>query len=189
MALYTGKGDAGTTKLFDSPSGVRVRKDDPIFEALGTSDELNTIIGWAKVEARRTKMDCLGRPMAGLLHEVQDALFTAQAELAGAPKHIPEQSVKDMETLIHFIEQVLPPITSFLVPGGTELSARLDIARTLARRVERRVVTVHESDTRAVSEHTRRYLNRLSSLLFALGRYVNYRSGIEELPPVYKANG
>lgn len=186
MSLYTGKGDQGTTKLFDSPQGVRHSKADPIFEALGTSDELNTVVGWAKVEAKRVGHVFLGKPLFAMLHDVQDALFTAQAELAGAPKHIPEDAVKKIETTIHFIEKVLPPITTFLVPGGTELSVRLDIARTLARRLERRVVTVHESGERAISPHTKRYLNRLSSFLYALVRLVNQEAGIVEAPPAYK---
>ncbi len=186
MNLYTGKGDDGTTKLFDSNKGQRHSKGDPLFEALGTSDELNTVIGWAKVQAQTQGATFLDRSIADMLHDIQDALFTAQAELAGAPKHIPEDAVKKLETTIHFISKVLPPITTFLVPGGTELSVRLDIARTLARRVERRVITVHESGERLISEHTRRYLNRLSSFLYALVRFVNQEAGITEAPPAYK---
>lgn len=185
MSLYTGKGDQGTTKLFDTKSGVRISKGDPVFEALGTLDELNTVIGWAKVRAREEGIVLLGGLMADMLHEVQDALFTAQAEIAGADKHIPRERLEEMQTTIHFIEKALPPITTFLVPGGTELSSRIDIARTLSRRAERRVVTLHESGDRITHEDTRAYLNRLSSLLYAMVRYVNHQSGVDEAPPAY----
>ena len=80
----------------------------------------------------------------------------------------------------------MPPIKTFLVPGGTELSARLDIARAVARRAERRLVTLHESGERTVSESSRAYANRLSSLLYALTRLTNHRAGIVENPPQYR---
>lgn len=186
MALYTGKGDGGSTKLFDSPKGKRHSKSDPIFEALGTCDELNTIIGWAKARAKEEHLILFGKLFSKELHTVQDVLFTVQAELAGASKSVPKEVVEDMETSIHFIEKALPPITTFLVPGGTELSARLDIARTLARRAERRMVTLHESKERQTGEETRRYMNRLSSYLYACVRYVNHLHGVDELPPEYR---
>ena len=93
MALFTGKGDGGTTKLFDSEPGKRASKASPIFECLGILDELNTLVGWCKagcpedlvVQERRMKM---------ILHDVQDHLFTLQAEVAGAPKSVPLSSVE-----------------------------------------------------------------------------------------------
>lgn len=186
MALYTGKGDDGASSLFDSPKGVRTPKSDPLFEALGTCDELTSVVGWVKAHAKEETVDVLGEPLAKVLHGVQDVLFTIQAELAGAPKTVPETDVRAVEARIHFIEKTLPPITTFLVPGATELSARLDVARTLARRVERRVVSVHEAGVRSVGEGSRRYLNRLSSLFYALVRYVNHMSGAEENAPAYR---
>ena len=83
-ALYTGKGDGGTTKLFDSPQGVRVSKSSPIFEALGMLDELNTLTGWCKVACGTVAFQ--GRLYESILREVQDHLFTIQAEVAGAAK-------------------------------------------------------------------------------------------------------
>lgn len=185
MALYTGKGDDGSTKLFDSAKGKRITKSDPIFEALGTCDELNTVIGWAKTRAKEEHFILFGDMFFKSLHATQDILFTVQAELAGAKKSVSREVVEEMETTIHFIEKALPPITTFLVPGGTELSARLDVARALARSAERRIVALHESGERKVSEETRRYMNRLSSYLYACVRYVNYVHGVDELPPEY----
>ncbi|PCI30862.1 ATP:cob(I)alamin adenosyltransferase [Candidatus Kaiserbacteria bacterium] len=176
MALYTGKGDGGKSGLF---TGERLSKDEGIFEALGTVDELNTFVGWCKVACG---IDWLinERRTSDILLDVQHHLFTIQAELAGAEKGIPEESIKDMEFLIETIEGKLPKIVSFLIPGGNELSSRLDITRTVSRRAERRLI----SDG-SVSKNTLTYANRLSSLLYALVRFVNHNSNVEEKPPEY----
>ncbi len=186
MALFTGKGDGGTTKLFDSAQGQRVSKSSPIFECLGQLDELNTVVGWCKVAAP-DDFSVQGKAGADVLRDVQNYLFTIQAEVAGAKKSVPPDSVEQMSAFINGIEKELPEIKTFLVPGGTEFSARLDIARAISRRAERRLVTLHESGERAVSESSRAYANRLSSLFYALGRLANHRAGIVETPPEYKA--
>ena len=192
MAFFTGKGDKGTTKLFDTPQGQRVAKSSPIFECLGQLDELNTIVGWCKVEAQGKRQPVRSgkakgnREIVDILHEVQDHLFTIQAEAAGAHKSVPQSSVEVMRELINGIEKELPEIKSFLVPGGTELSIRLDIARAISRRAERRLVVLHESGERAISDSSRAYANRLSSLFYALARLVNHQAGISEKPPSYR---
>jgi cob(I)alamin adenosyltransferase len=185
MALFTGKGDGGTTKLFDSPPGVRVSKATPIFEALGMLDELNTLVGWCKAGSP-IELSSGSQSFRELLRDVQDHLFTIQAEVAGAGKQVPHKSVEKLSELIVAIEHELPPITTFLVPGETELSARLDIARAVSRRVERRLVALHESGDRAVSDSSRAYANRLSSLFYALARLANHRAGVQETPPSYR---
>ena len=171
--------------MFDSPQGVRVSKSAPIFECLGQLDELNSLVGWCKaacpddflVGEQKVKL---------LLHDVQNFLFTIQAEVAGAPKSVPNSSVEALGILIKGIEDSLPPVTSFLVPGATELSARFDIARSVARRAERRLVTLVESGDRDVSASSRAYANRLSSLLYALARLANRFGNADEKPPAYK---
>lgn len=185
MALFTGKGDDGSTKLFDSGPGKRASKANPIFECLGMLDELNTLVGWCKV-ACPENLVTQERAVRIILHDVQDHLFTLQAEVAGAPKSVPLSSTEMLGVLINRIESEMPAITTFLVPGGTELSARLDIARAVARRTERRLVALHESGERNVSESSRAYANRLSSLLYALTRLANHRAGIVENPPSYR---
>lgn len=184
MALFTGKGDGGTTKLFDSEPGKRVTKTSPVFETLGMLDELNTLVGWCKAGTPSDFM-VLEQKLKIVLHDVQNHLFTLQAEVAGAPKSIPLSSVEMLGVFINTIESKMPPIKTFLVPGATELSARLDIARAVARRAERRLVTLHESGERIVSESSRAYANRLSSLLYALTRYVNHTTGADEDAPAY----
>lgn len=185
MMFFTGKGDGGTTKLFDTPSGQRVTKSSSVFECLGQLDELNTIVGWCKVAAPRDLL-INDRPVGELLHEVQDFLFTIQAEVAGAQKSIPAGSVEALSARITSIEKSLPEVKTFLVPGGTEFSARLDIARAISRRAERRLVTLHESDERTINESSRAYANRLSSFFYALIRFANHRAGIVEESPRYR---
>jgi len=185
MAFFTGKGDQGTTKLFDSQSGQRVSKTSPIFECLGMLDELNTLAGWCKVAIPKD-FAVEGKIGKELLHDVQNHLFTIQAEVAGAPKSVPQESVKELSALINAIEKQLPEIKTFFVPGGTEFPARLDVARAVPRRAERRLITLHESGERAVSESSRAYANRLSSLFYALTRLANHHAGIQEQPPEYK---
>lgn len=177
--LYTGKGDGGTTKAFDTPSGQRISKASELPEALGSLDELNAFIGFTKVRAS-------GEPrIATTLRDVQEALFIVQAETAGADKRVTEDAVKKVEEIVNGIEKEIPPLKGFSIAGGTELSAMLDVARTLARRAERRIVGVKESGLRELSPHTMQYMNRLSSLLFALARLANHLAGVAEENPKY----
>ena len=185
--LYTGKGDDGTTKTFDCPSGKRISKDDPRVEALGALDELNSFLGMCKVEAEERGFALKQHGTCSeVIHGVQNTLFSVQAEVAGAPKTVSEEKTEHLESVIGDIEKELPPITTFFISGGSELASRLDVARTLARRAERRIVSLNASGTFTVTEHTRAYLNRLSSLLYALARLSNHISGIKEKPPQYE---
>jgi ATP:cob(I)alamin adenosyltransferase len=185
MAFFTGKGDSGTSKLFESEPGKRVSKSSPIFECLGMLDELNSLVGWCKAGAAEDIL-VSGQKMRLVLHDVQDHLFTLQAEVAGAPKSIPLSSVEKLGEFIKGIETRLPPVTSFLVPGATELSARLDMTRAVSRRAERRLVMLHESGERAITDASRAYANRLSSLFYALTRFINHLEGANEAPPSYR---
>jgi cob(I)alamin adenosyltransferase len=113
-------------------------------------------------------------------------LFVVQAELAGSDKSITAEKVSAAERVVDGIEKLLPPITTFFLSGGSVLSAKLDFARTLARRAERRVVAVKEEQKAQVSPETLVYLNRLSSLLYALARIASHIAGTEEIKPDYK---
>ncbi len=186
MAFFTGKGDDGTSGLADSPQGQRISKTSPVFEALGMLDELNTIIGWCKAGSP-ADFEIHERALRAVLHDVQDHLFTLQAEVAGASKSIPHSSVEALGAFISRIETEVPPVRTFLAPGATELSARLDVARAVSRRVERRLAALHEAGERTLSAPSRAYANRLSSLLYALARLANHRFEIEETPPAYRS--
>lgn len=191
MALYTGKGDGGTTKTFDAAPGVRISKASELPEALGTLDELNSYLGLAKVKAARlhdpkVPLGKSSRTTSSILADIQQTLFVVQAELAGAPKRVGKPKVTQSEYIINTIEMLMPPITNFTVAGGTELSATLDVARTISRRAERRVIGVEELGLRKISPNTKAYLNRLSSLLFALARFANEAAGLPRETPRYK---
>ena len=179
MALFTGKGDGGTTKAFDSAPGVRISKASPLPEALGTLDELNAFIGFVKMRATDSKR------IRDILKDTQEELFIIQAEMAGSDKRLPEGTVSKVEDIVNKIEEEIPPLKGFSIAGGTELSALLDVARTAARRAERRATAVHEEGIRELSDETKAYLNRLSSLLFALARLANAEAGVEEENPKY----
>jgi cob(I)alamin adenosyltransferase len=186
--LFTGKGDGGTTRVFGCDD--RISKASPLPEALGALDELNSFVGLCKVRAKQVQDS--GVVVSGatlhtseILRDVQETLFIIQAEVAGAPKSVGKEKVDETDAIVHAIEQELPPITTFSIPGGTELSALLDVARAISRRTERRLVAATESG-RALGEHTKAYANRLSSLLFALARLANHKSGISEEAPSYK---
>jgi len=197
MALFTGKGDGGTTRIFDTEQGKRISKASPVAEALGSLDEVNSFLGLAKVEAKRRGLYVGSEhpSFEHIIHELQEGLFIIQAEVAGTLKSIKPEKIVWMEDIINTIEKDLPPITTFFISGGTRLATLLDVSRTLARRAERRVVEVREpvgidgkikEDWRKVNEFSMKYLNRLSSILYALARLSNYKSGIKESAPTYE---
>jgi len=198
--LYTRKGDGGTTKLFGCEQ-KRISKSSATAEALGSLDEINSLLGLVKVRAKESGLAVKSlndEPVWRIVHAIQHNLFIIQAELAGADKRLGESKVKALEAVIDNLENELPPIKSFFVSGGTELGATFDYARTIARRAERRVVKIAEGEVGpqkseprgltsvAVGEPTRQYLNRLSSALYALARYSNFSAGIKEEAPTYE---
>jgi cob(I)alamin adenosyltransferase len=176
--LYTGKGDSGTTTAFGC-NQQRISKSSELPEALGALDELNAFLGLVKMRAIDSPR------IATAIREIQESLFIIQAETAGADKRVGKDTVLQVEKLVKEIEKEIPPIKGFSIAGGTELSALLDVARTLARRAERRIIAVKEMSLRDLSDETMAYMNRLSSLLFALARLANHLSGVAEENPKY----
>ena len=178
MALFTGKGDKGTTTAFGC-NQQRISKSSELPEALGSLDELNAFLGFVKMRsAGETRI-------TEALRDAQEVLFIIQAEVAGANKSVGEGVVKNIENIVNAIEKEIPKLKGFSIAGGTELSALLNVARTLARRAERRVIAVKELGLRELTPETLAYLNRLSSLLFALARLANHEAGITEENPKY----
>ncbi len=176
--LYTGKGDKGTTTAFDCDQ-QRISKSSELPEALGALDELNAFLGFAKMRATAESR------IKNALRDAQETLFIIQAEVAGADKRVGESAVKNIENIVNDIEKEIPKLKGFSVAGGTELSALLDVARTLARRAERRIIAVKEMHLRELTPETLAYMNRLSSLLFALARLANHLAGVAEETPRY----
>jgi len=205
MTLYTAKGDDGTTTTFGCDQ--RMSKSSAIAEALGTLDEANSYLGMCKVQSVADNFTLGDKKIANIVHELQDDLFIVQAEVAGADpiklrngagntNNVMKKKVKWLEGIIAEIEKELPPITTFFISGGTELASRFDFARTLIRRAERRVVGVHDSycakatkdkeGVQKVGKHTLAYLNRLSSILYALARFANHQHEVIEDAPDYE---
>lgn len=180
--LYTGKGDDGKTTTFGC--NQKISKSSAITEALGCLDEVNSFLGIVKVKAKELRITNYELSGQQIVENIQQNLFIIQAELAGSDKKISEDKVRECEKLISDIEKELPPIKTFFVSGGSELASLFDFSRTLARRAERRVVGVHD-DGQVLGEWTLVYLNRLSSLLYALARISNHYAGITETPPSY----
>lgn len=178
MSLFTGKGDGGTTKVFGCDQ-QRISKSSELPEALGALDELNAFLGFVKMRAAGESR------LKEAVRDVQETLFIIQAEVAGADKHVPENAVQNVEKMVNAIEKEIPPLKGFSIAGGTELSALLDVTRTLARRAERRLVAVEDAHVREVPPATKAYMNRLSSLLFALARLANHLAGVAEENPKY----
>lgn len=170
--LYTGHGDEGYTSLLGKD---RVPKYDLRPEAYGTVDEASSFMGVVRADpaaSGRTKK---------LILEAQRDLWILMGELATAPGvKLPTQMTADrvvwLEMETDKIGAEIPPLTQFVVPGDTAISAWLDVARTVIRRAERCVARVMHEDA-LENEEVIRYLNRLSSLLFALARYEEYLAG------------
>ncbi len=177
MRIYTRTGDAGETSLF---GGGRVPKDDPRVDAYGEVDELNAAIGLARAEGL-FDMDELAK-------ELQDQLFTVGAVLAtprgtkaaaAIPQVKPEWATR-MEQAIDGFDRELPPLSTFILPGGSKAAAALHLARTVCRRAERKVVALARSGE--VGPEVVVHLNRLSDLLFTMARMANLRAKVPDVP-------
>ncbi len=183
MSIYTKTGDSGETSII----GGRVLKDDIQVEAYGTVDEANSFIGLAishltdDVEVKEE------------LLKIQHELFDCGGDLsmkAGAEEKYPYKVTDEM---VHFLEQRIdqyltqsPPLDKFILPGGSQAASYLHVARTVARRAERCVVTL--TQRQAVNPYVRKYLNRVSDYLFALARVINVRQNIQDIEYIRSAS-
>lgn len=179
MPFYTGKGDDGSTCLF---GGKRLPKDDPLFDVIGDVDALNSSVGVALYYTR----DDIVRVE---LRAVQNDLFIIGSGLAASEnsdikaKELDRKATKRLEEAIKDIERRVPEVKKFVIPSGCEGAVHLHVARTAAREAERSALRA--SGKHKVSAEVLRYLNRLSSYLFAAAVYLNYVEGIKEFHPTY----
>jgi cob(I)alamin adenosyltransferase len=173
VKVYTRRGDEGETDL---AGGGRVGKEEARVEAYGAVDELNAFVGVAATEAQTDLQPTLA--------EVQRALFRIGAALATNPdvdkKALPGEGavaadVDTLESAIDAAETELEPLRAFVLPGGTRAASAFHVARTVCRRAERRVISLHREQP--LTDSSLRYLNRLSDLLFVLARLENRRAG------------
>jgi cob(I)alamin adenosyltransferase len=176
VKIYTKKGDDGTTSLW---YGGRVPKDSPRTEAYGALDEACSALGLARALCTAGEGS---EELAGDILRLQDDLFVTGAELATAPEaagrledgisRVTEEMVTEAEGLIdrYMAEVELPP--KFVIPGGNQLSAQLDVARTIIRRAERRIITLAEAGELA-SGTIIEFVNRASDLAYAMARWAD----------------
>ena len=175
--IYTRTGDDGTTRL---ATGAPVSKASARVEAYGTVDEANACIGLARAAGTQGELDAM-------LGRIQNELFDLGADLAtppaadgseGSSLRILDSQVARLEAEIDAMNAELPPLQSFILPGGTPAAAALHLARTVARRAEREAVRLVEAGE-PVSGPAMRYLNRLSDHLFVAARYANDKGAAE----------
>ncbi len=165
--IFTKTGDQGETGRFD---GTRVPKNDPLIEVNGAIDECNSLIGVARSFNGEERLD-------GILKQFQNRLLAAGAEVtnAGQREFIIDADIQALETLIDGLEQELPPLKNLILPAGGTVSAHLHLARTVSRKVERRLVTLQE--TIEINKTLLAFFNRLSDTLFVLARHAACQNG------------
>jgi cob(I)alamin adenosyltransferase len=174
--VYTRRGDSGETSLV---GGQRVKKDHPRIECYGTVDELNSFVGLALESARQhAELE----PLAKILKRVQHELFNAGSILATLPEDVHPKRPRvtgaettQLEREIDWMNEELPPLRSFVLPGGSRVNAELHVCRTVCRRAERLCTAMDGAD-----HDTLKYLNRLSDAFFVWSRWANRRLGIQE---------
>ena len=180
--FYTGKGDQGSSLV----GKRKIKKTNPLVQALGELDELNSTIGVVKAENSRLRK---------VLHEVQECLFIIQANLAYVmlkekrePPRFSAAKTAALEAIVDRIEKKLKSPRGFVISGATKTSAWLDMLRARSRRVERSVVAAcyDKKGNPLINPDIFPYLNRLSSLFFALARDEAHRAGKKEQHPKYK---
>ncbi len=180
--IYTKTGDDGTTAL---GSGERRPKDDLRIEAYGTVDETNAAIGVARADLPPDIAE-----LDAMLARIQNDLFDLGAELATpddgkprthAPLRVVEAQVEGLERDIDLLNAGLEPLRSFVLPAGSRAAASLHLARTIARRAERLMVTLAAREPDKVGRPALVYMNRLSDLLFVASRFVNLKGNGEVL--------
>jgi cob(I)alamin adenosyltransferase len=169
--IYTRTGDDGTTSL---GTGARRKKYDLRIEAYGTLDEVNAVIGLARLHTKGNNA------LDAALARIQNDLFDAEADLClaekgpgGARLTVTDAQVAWLEGEIDRLNAELAPLKSFILPGGSPASAYLHLARTVCRRAERLMVELKDKENEGVSEPSLKYVNRLSDYLFVAGRYAN----------------
>lgn len=176
MKIYTKKGDKGITSLY---GGTKVTKNSERINAYGTVDELNSVLGLALTHP-------LSPRGTEFLNEIQHQLFVLGADLATPQskkekiERIGKADIQKLEDWIDELQEKLPPLTSFILPGGIPAGAALHLARTVCRRAERETVSLKKAET--VQDEAMIYLNRLSDLLFVLARFENHQAGEKETP-------
>ena len=173
MKIYTKTGDDGTTGL---QGGSRISKSNPRIIAYGAVDEINSSLGIVL-------SNTLDNDISELLTKIQNDLFVAGSDLSNpditTKNRITSKMVEYLESKIDQFEKELTPIAKFILPGGHPIASQVHFARTITRRAETMVIVLSEKEN--VNVECKKYLNRLSDLLFVLARIINKRNGITDV--------
>lgn len=174
MKIYTKTGDDGTTGV---QGGKRISKSNLRIKAYGIIDELNATIGLAISK----KFD---DDIENLLRNIQNDLFVAGSDLSNPDlsnikNRITKEMITNIEKTIDLLENELPPITNFILPGGHEVASLIHISRTIARRAETIVISLNEKEK--INDECIKFLNRLSDLLFVIARTINKKNGFNDI--------
>ncbi|MEW9500872.1 cob(I)yrinic acid a,c-diamide adenosyltransferase [Jeotgalibacillus marinus] len=182
MKIYTKTGDKGQTSLI----GGRVDKDDVRVEAYGTIDEVNSFVGKVVTDLDQEKFSDILEDLEAIQHE----LFDAGGDLANVSSRrewkLDGKAIEQLERRIDQLIEDAPDLERFVLPGGSQASASLHIARTITRRAERQVVSLAKVDPE-LPVTPQKYLNRLSDYFFACARAVNARQGISDVEYIRSA--
>lgn len=174
MTIYTKTGDDGTTGL---QGNTRLSKSHPRIMAYGSVDEANASLGVALA----TELD---NDVRSLLTQIQNELFVVGADLSNPnlddeKNRVTIKMITDLESNIDKFEEKLPPLTNFILPGGDTTASHIHLTRTIVRRAETLSVLLNEREK--INENCIKYLNRLSDLLFVLGRFQNKQKGKDDI--------
>ncbi|MCS6806019.1 MAG: cob(I)yrinic acid a,c-diamide adenosyltransferase [Acidobacteriota bacterium] len=179
--VYTRGGDGGETSLVD---GQRVSKASSRVQAYGEIDELNSLLGVIRSESSDQQIN-------QILQMIQNELFTVGADLASPSRievpRVPMEWVTHLEEVLDQLNEEVPPLEEFILPGGCKVASLLHVARTVARRAERAIVALSHEEQ--INPCVLPYINRLSDLLFVMARVVNKRSGLAEESAVFSQRG
>lgn len=184
MKIYTKTGDKGQTSLL---RGGRVAKHHPRVEAYGTFDELNSLVGYVRSINGDEDLEAVLADLQPRLHRLCSDV-AAPLDRTEADAKIPrmrEQDVTHLEQGIDRMDEEIPTLTHFILPGGSPAGAALHMARTVCRRGERRLTELMEAGE-AINEQALMFVNRLSDFLFTLARWANHRAGTAETPWIGK---
>ncbi len=182
--IYTKTGDSGETSLVD---GSRIGKNDARLDLYGDVDELNSWVGKALTTYLDQESDATTKQQ---MEKIQSLLFNLGSQLACPDEKLEQmklpqitiESVQEVEAEIDRIDQILPPLKAFILPGGTAAAADLHVCRAIARRVERKLVHFLSGHNQLSENYQTalQFLNRLSDYLFILSRYANHQKGEAE---------
>ncbi len=181
--VYTKKGDKGKTELIGKKN---VYKDDIRVKAYGELDELNVIVGGccqklSEIKSKNIKLKTLNQEMIVVQNEIfnlGNMLATVDEVMMENMPQINQDNLNNLEKKINFYNKKLPNLSSFVLPGGSEINIWFNLARTVSRRCERTIVEIHKKEP--VSDIVLKYINRLSDAFFVWGRWINFNLKIDE---------